>query len=256
MDKNNIILGCGHTGTTLISGILHINGYATNCVDNLYENTELVRINEKILKKNIDENEIKSFFKKINKKNKYWTLKDPRLSDTIEYLEKFIKVPVRYIYNFREPGSTVNHLIKEYNSENMSYNDKLEASEKDWYDKNYKILNFISKLNNDEYLIINYDDLLELKLNVLLNRFFGKKLKFGYIKPKKRRSKTIEVDKKLSELYLEINKKYHESIIYWFLNSETISAIKTYDKIYSNFYDIFFKIKRKINNCYYINSKI
>jgi len=253
MDKNNIILGCGHTGTTLISGILHLNGYKTDCVDNLYENPELVRINKEILQNNINKDRIKNFFKEINKKNKYWTLKDPRLSDTIDILYNYIDVPVRYIYNFREPGSTVNHLIKEYKNAEMSYKDKLKASENEWYSKNIKILNFLSKLEKNDYIIINYDDLIELKLNSIINRFIGKKLNYGFIKPKKRKSKSIKVNKKLIDLYTEINKKYEENLIFIIKNYTEITPINLIDKFYTNINDFTFKMKRRIKNCYFIN---
>lgn len=36
------VLGCGQTGTTMISGILHINGYRTSNINNLFENQDLV----------------------------------------------------------------------------------------------------------------------------------------------------------------------------------------------------------------------
>ena len=36
-----LILGCGHTGTTLVSGILHINGYGSFKISRLFENADL-----------------------------------------------------------------------------------------------------------------------------------------------------------------------------------------------------------------------
>ena len=82
-----LILGCGHTGTTLISGILHINGYGSSKVSRLFEDEVLNDLNERILVgADVGEREIEDFLATLEKKTQgRWCLKDldcPRQSSS------------------------------------------------------------------------------------------------------------------------------------------------------------------------------
>ncbi len=65
-----LVLGCGHTGTTLISGILHINGYGSFKVSRLFENTRLNDLNRRLLAgADVSEQEIQEFLAAVERQN-------------------------------------------------------------------------------------------------------------------------------------------------------------------------------------------
>src|SRR5689334_12903622 len=97
-----LVLGCGHTGTTLISGILHINGYGSFRVSRDFENTDLNRLNQKILDGvDVKDAEIREFLGAVERRSSgIWSLKDPRLSETISRFYSNIAEPVNIIVNY------------------------------------------------------------------------------------------------------------------------------------------------------------
>ncbi len=110
-----LVLGWGHTGTTLISGILHINGYGSFNVSQLFENTRLNSLNQRILDgAHVGETEIETFLAAVERRTKgRWSLKDPRLSETVGRFYAHIREPVGIIVNYRHPGPTVRSLYRE-----------------------------------------------------------------------------------------------------------------------------------------------
>src|SRR3569623_2028788 len=78
-----LVIGCGHTGTTLVSGILHINGYRSFEVSSLFESRALNRLNRAILSGEVpDDRPIQDFLTTLERRTGgRWSLKDPRFCE-------------------------------------------------------------------------------------------------------------------------------------------------------------------------------
>jgi hypothetical protein len=207
-----LVLGCGHTGTTLISGLLHINGYGSFKVSRLFENTDLNSINQRILSgAQVDEAEIRRFIAKVEKKTGgKWSLKDPRLSETVLHFYEYIPRPVKIIFNYRDPCPTVESLIKEreLHESHLSPVEMLQRAEAEWLVRNRAALGFLDNDNQSPLLITRYDDLVDRKLDDILCRFVGHALDLSFIDSRKRRSSGVPVSQELVDVYHELNRRF------------------------------------------------
>jgi hypothetical protein len=206
------VLGCGHTGTTLISGILHINGYGSFSVSQLFENTRLNDLNRRILDgTDVAETEIEDFLADVERRTHgRWSLKDPRLSETVGRFYHYIREPVGIIFNFRHPGATVRTLIKEretYES-NLSPEQRQRDSEDEWLRRNRAVLNFLDHENDSQLLMVRYDDLVDGALDASLCRFLGRAVDTSFADPAKRHSEPMAVRPELLDLYDELNRRF------------------------------------------------
>jgi hypothetical protein len=203
-----LILGCGHTGTTLISGILHINGYGSSKVSRLFEDEVLNDLNERILVgAEVGEREIEDFLATLEKKTQgRWCLKDPRLSETVEQFYRHLHEPVKVIFNFRHPGTTVRSLIKEREMHErwLTSEQMLKSSEDEWMTRNLAAMRFLERENRSPFLMVDYDDLVDRKIDATLCRFVGQPLDLSFITPSKRRSTPVPVRRELLDLYEEL----------------------------------------------------
>ena len=207
-----LILGCGHTGTTLISGILHINGYGSFKVSRLFENTRLNDLNQRILDGDeVNEVEIQGFLVAVERRTRgRWSLKDPRLSETVSHFYRHISDPVGVIFNYRDPATTVRSLIREreLHQSFLSPEEMLIDAEDEWLKRNRAILDFLDTENQSPVLIVRYDDLVEGALDEALCRFVGHPLDLSFIDPAKRHSKPVSVREELLDLYHDINLRF------------------------------------------------
>ena len=109
-----------------------------------------------------------------------WCLKDPRLSETAHHFYRHISAPLKVIFNYRHPGSTVRSLIRE-REEHESYltpEEMLASAEKEWLGRNRAALEFLDRENRSPLLITRYDDLVDRDLDETLCRFVGRSLDF------------------------------------------------------------------------------
>jgi hypothetical protein len=205
-------LGCGHTGTTLISGILHINGYGSFRVSRLFENLSLNDLNRRILNgDDVAEDEIRGFLRAVEMRSRgRWSLKDPRLSETISELYSRIAEPVKIIFNYRHPGPTVRSLIREreLHESYLTPQQMLESAQEEWLTRNRAALNFLDTHNHSPLLITNYDDLVDRRMDAIVCRFVGKPLDMSFIQPVKRRSSPVAVDPELLTVYEDLNRRF------------------------------------------------
>jgi hypothetical protein len=203
-----VVLGCGHTGTTLISGILHINGYGSFNVSRLFENTRLNDLNRRLLDgSEVDDAEIGDFIMEVERRTGgNWSLKDPRLSETISRFYPHIPQPAKIILNYRHPGTTVRSLIKEKELEGYAgLEAQVRSAEDEWLRRNRGALVFLDYENHSPTLILDYDDLVERRLDETVCRFVGRPLDMSFIEPKKRHSTPMPVRKELLDLYEELD---------------------------------------------------
>ena len=207
-----LILGCGHTGTTLISGILHINGFRSFNVSRLFENTRLNDLNRRILDgRGVDDSEIVAFIAEVERRtNGRWCLKDPRLCETAGRLYPHIPQPLKIIFNYRHPGSTVRSLIREREEhESHLTPEEMQASaEEEWLRLNRAALAFLDRENRSPLLISRYDDLVDHALDHVVCRFTGRSLDLSFIEPTKRRSVPVSVRQELLDLYEELDERF------------------------------------------------
>ena len=206
-----LVLGCGHTGTTLVSGILHINGFGSFSVSRLFENTRLNDLNQRILDgMNVPEAEIQDFLSKVESRTKgRWSLKDPRLSETVSRFYRHIQHPVKVILNYRHPGPTVRSLMKEKELEGFVEPEEIvRSAEDEWLIRNRAALEFLDTENRSPVCFIRYDDLVDRELDEMLCRFVGRPLDLSFIEPTKRRSAPIRVRQELLDLYAELNDRF------------------------------------------------
>ena len=209
-----LVLGCGHTGTTLISGILHINGYGSFNVSRLFENTRLNDLNRRLLDgAEVREEEIRNFLAEVEKRTGgCWSLKDPRLSETVSRFYPHIYEPVQIILNYRHPGSTVRSLMKEKEEEGYTIPEEIvRRSEDEWLRRNCAALRFLDEDNRSPVCIIHYDDLVDRRLDEVLCRFVGRPLDLSFIEPKKRRSSPMPVRQELLDLYDDLNQRFESN---------------------------------------------
>lgn len=215
-----LILGCGHTGTTLISGILHINGYGSFKVSRLFENIELNRLNERILSPiEVPDAETIEFISRVERRTRgRWCLKDPRLSETISTFYRFVPDPKRLIFNFRSPGAAVKSLIRdrEIYERHLTPEAMRESAEEEWLRRNRAVLEFLDTENQSPYLMVDYDDLVDRELDEILCRFVGRPLDMTFIDPTRRHSSPMLVGRELLDLYDDLKRRCaanHESVM-------------------------------------------
>ena len=110
-------IGCGHTGTTLVSGILHINGYGSFDEIRLFESTRLNEINERSISVGAPDTEtdIRAVPRGPGAAHPWaaGVSRYLRLSWIAGSFYLLVDGAVGVIFNFRDPGSTVRSLIKE-----------------------------------------------------------------------------------------------------------------------------------------------
>ncbi|MFC1497321.1 hypothetical protein ACFLS1_02460 [Verrucomicrobiota bacterium] len=219
-----IVLGCGHTGTTLISGIMHRSGFWGCDIEEHFESLPLTAINEGIKCGNINkEYEIRRFFQCLEKQScGVWTLKDPRNAETIFTLNDYINTPFSIILNFRHPANTIKHLMM-YDYDGL----KGEVEKKKFCEKQYmrlykNSLDFIAAHPEIPVLIVHYDDLVDRKLDHVISRFIGKEADFSLINPKRRRSEPVEVSPEVNGLYEEMLVLYRRNITDILLNTAAL----------------------------------
>lgn len=212
-----MVIGCGHTGTTLVSGILHSNGYGNPDITSLFENGRLNSLNQRILEGvDVGNDEISRFFEQVEVFSKgRWVLKDPRSSETIEKLLPFMPRVFRVIYNFRNAGSTIRHLYEERvrYEPGLSDDQRMASAEDQYLRQNRAAMRFLERHPDIEFLVLDYDDLVDRKLDSILNRFIGRRLDFGFLNPRKRRSMPLDVSNEVKEQEREIRKLYHRCIV-------------------------------------------
>ena len=217
--KRFVVLGCGHTGTTLISGILHRSGFWGCDVETHYEPVPLTLICEKILRADgiiSDElkNEIKNYFKTLEEQSGgVWTLKDPRLSNVIEILAPFIDQPFKIIFNYRHPANTVKHLLVYGDVGGVSRKENLDYCQSQYVSMNFNVLKFIDDHPDIPSLLVNYDDLVDRKLDHIICRFTGKMMDFSFINPKKRRALPEPIGGAAEACYAKLNARYQQNIL-------------------------------------------
>jgi hypothetical protein len=206
-----VVLGCGHTGTTLVAGILHINGYGSFKVSGLFENLELNDLNRHLLADGVDDEAVKDFVAKLERKTGgKWSLKDPRLSETLSAFYRHIRKPVKIIFNFRDPGTTVRSLMKEreMHEKHLTLEESRLSSEEEWLRRNRAALKFLDNDNHSPVLFTRYDDLVDRRLDDALSRFVGHPLDLTFIEPTRRRSSPVAVSAELLDLYAELNRRF------------------------------------------------
>lgn len=210
-----VVLGCGHTGTTLISGLLHINGYRSFKVSTLFENIELNDLNQRILDGNtVTDAAIMEFLSRLEKKTSgKWSLKDPRLSETAPRFYRLMTVPVKIIFNYREPGATVRSLIREreLHESYLSPDEMLKSAEDEWLRRNRAAVAFLRTMNRSPVLVTSYDEMLSGRDWDAFCRFIGHPLDMSFIEPAKRNSGALPVRRELHELHSELDILKHST---------------------------------------------
>ncbi len=234
-----IVLGCGHTGTTLISGILHLNGFGFKKVSTQFEPLRLNELTARAKKEGLTKEikkHIEKFFKSLDKKeNKNWAVKDPKLCYWIDEIDNVIPKPYKVIFNFRKPGSTVQHLADDrVEFEGMSRKKAREDAESHYLLKNKNVMDFLkkkSKSENKKLLYVNYDDLVDRYLVNIIDRFVRKKLNYGFIKPRKRKAKEINVSEEVQKIYARAMKNYMNNISQVVVNYETVKNTSVAERV-------------------------
>ena len=203
-----LVIGCGHTGTTLISGLLHINGYGSFSVSRLFENLQLNELNREILAGVPDASDrIPAFLAKVERRtNGRWSLNYPRLSQTATYFYPLVEQPVGVIFNFRDPRTTVRSLMKEREAHepHLTHREMLRDSEDEWLGRNRAALQFLSEHDPHEVLFVSYDALVDGSLDETLCRFVGRPLDTTFISPARRRSQPVSVRSELLDLHSDL----------------------------------------------------
>lgn len=221
MSNRYIILGCGHSGTTVVSGLLYYNGWDMLSIPSFtYEDYYLNRLNEKILYEPNEyfiEKNIKFYLDKLNKKTKgKWVLKDPLLSYLIDYYDMFIENSYRIVYIIRKPGKVIDHLCRELNMyiDSESVLDVRQLAINQYIKSNQSIINFLMEADQ-EYIVVKYENLLDFSDIDLLERFIEEPINCSFIDKKLNKSENIPVNKEVKDIYnrmLDIKSKNNEYI--------------------------------------------
>jgi hypothetical protein len=210
-----LVVGCGHTGTTLISGILHINGYGSFDVSPQFENRRLNRLNDRLLDgSSPDEREIVDFFADVERRTGgRWALKDPRLSETIERFFPRLPHPVGIVFNFRDPGSTVDTLYRERQMflRHMTHEEMVTDSEDEYLRRNRAVLRFMDEHGAVPVLMVNYDELVNGSMDEVVCRFVGRTLDTSFADVSLRRARPMPVRQELTDLYHELLGRYEKN---------------------------------------------
>ena len=262
-----VILGCGHTGSTLVSGIFKISGFKTiGFPTSTFESRYINEVCNWLYERRIGINEkytVKHMIAALEKEtNGQWCIKDPLLSFLMDTIYPYINNPIKIIFNIRNPNNTVTHLIEERKKwrPDLSFVQAKKSAEMEWLRKNKAVIDFLGA-NEIPFLIIDYDDLLEKKLTDLLDRFVGKPMNYEFINPKKRRAGPSIVSDEITKFYQKLQfemKRNHKFI------KENMSPIK---RNFSKYYKVefyFYILRRKlikwlpvrIYNKYYGNQPI
>lgn len=233
MTERFVILGCGHTGTTLIGGILYMSGYGGYKASKEFERLVLNRITAHLLENSSSADWLASatdFFQRLEHRTKgRWAIKDPKLCDLLDELYPLIPKPVKVVFNYRNPRHTVSHLMKHRTT--LSDQKALESAEEEWFRRNARVLQFLSDHPDVEHLIVNYDDLVDRKLVGVIDRFVGSRLNYSFISPTKRKSPPMEVSPQLIDLYQEISALYRHNLIELLLNTPAVREDSLLDRI-------------------------
>lgn len=214
-----VVVGCGHTGTTLLSGIMKSNGFGSlGELSKTCESKALNRLNELLYEREITPRlryAIDDFLEQLEAHTKgKWCLKDPLFSYTLPLIYPRIRHPVRLLFNFRHPGSTVEHLRRDRMKNGyLTSSEALRhlSSEKEWVAKTEAVLGFISAHPELEYLLVDYDDLVDGKIRQVLEAFVGSRLCFGFVNPSKRKSPKVEVSQHLLDIYSTLRNRIEEN---------------------------------------------
>jgi hypothetical protein len=207
-----LVLGCGHTGTTLVSGILHVNGYRSFKVSSLFESLALNALNRAILRGEVaDDRPIQAFLARLERRTGgRWALKDPRLCQTAGRFYRNIVAPTKIIFNFRDPGATVRSLRREREEHepHLSPAEMQAAAEDEYVTRTSGALAFLDAESRSPVLFIRYDDLLARRQDAALARFVGHPLDMSFVQPGKRVSTPIPVSDRVLELHAEVERRY------------------------------------------------
>lgn len=207
-----LVIGCGHTGTTLVSGILHINGYGSFNVSRLFENLSLNALNRGLLAGKITgDNEVRAFLAEVERRTGgRWSLKDPRLCETAPVFYRNLEHPVKIICNFRDPGATVRSLRREreIHEPHLSPEEMQRAAEEEYLTRTRAALRFLDDINRNPVLYVRYDDLIDRRSDDALSRFVGHPLDMTFIEPAKSRSTPIPVSDAVLGMHAEMERRY------------------------------------------------
>jgi hypothetical protein len=218
MTTRFVVVGCGHTGTTLLSGIMHISGFKSIGTDRLFESRPLVSLNKRLLD-GADQGvyaDFEAYFQTLEAKTGgRWCIKDPRLSLAMHDIYPLVPQPFKVLYNFRDPRNTVTHLIKprQKRDPQMSKEKAMAGAEGEWMERNLSVLRFLDEHPEIECLMVNYDDLVDGKLGPVVDRFVGQRLNYRIISPGRRKSPPIQVDDRLMTLYEQILTAYRANLV-------------------------------------------
>ncbi|MHC4618042.1 MAG: hypothetical protein ACYTEQ_09850 [Planctomycetota bacterium] len=222
-----------------MSGIFHISGFRSLRENHHFESWPLVELNRRLLSSPDQAvyKDFEQFFQRLDKRNDgKWCIKDPVLSLTIHDLYPLVPKPVKILLNFRHPGNTIAHLMRprEKLFPKMMGVEVQRDAEKEWCERNTSALDFLELHPDISYMMINYDDLVDRKLDGALNRFVGQRLNYEFIRPRKRRSPRIAVSDEVLELYEDLLELYRVNLSQIGLN-ETQPArprlIRTFDRL-------------------------
>jgi len=213
-----IVLGCGHSGTTLLSGLLYFNGYKMLSPPTYnFECYFLNRLNEKILNEKNDyfkRKNIQYYIDKLEENTQgKWLMKDPLLNYLIKDYDSVIQKDYKVLFIYREPGKVINHLFNELKGYMIELADEdiMKMAKKQWINSNESVLSFL-RATKREVLLINYQDLLNYENIHYLEYFLGHKLYMNFVNKKLNRSQNIEIESEFLELYNKLEKMKKESL--------------------------------------------
>ncbi len=205
-----VILGCGHTGTTLISGLLHLNGFWGCRVNAHFEPIDIKPYfdpwfsREEGSFQDEGRERLRLFFERLDQQSHgHWTVKYPRLSDVPGILPDCCLQPYSVIFNFRHPANTISHLLS-YREKELSAADNLAWCEGVYCRRNRRVLDFLRRHEGIPRLMVHYDDLVERRMDNTVARFVGRRLDFSLIDPRRRRAQPIPVSDDVMSLYEEM----------------------------------------------------
>jgi hypothetical protein len=162
----------------------------------------------------VDDAEIRAFVMEVERRTDgRWSLKDPRLSEAAGRFYPHIPQPLKVIFNYRHPGTTVRSLIREReeHESHLTPEEMLASAEEEWLARNRAALAFLDEENASPVLITRYDDLVDRKLDETLCRFTGRSLDLSFIQPMKRHSAPVQVRQELLDLYEELNARFEDN---------------------------------------------
>ena len=206
-----LVLGCGYSGSTLISGLLNLNGFRTPKSTRDFESRELNQLCRQLLNGVVlREADIRAFFCELDRRTRgRWSLKSPQLAETIGRIYPSVGNPVKLIYNVRAPGPTIAHLLRSRRTywPDAADTDRLSSAEDEWRRRNRCVIRFLDTVCNSPCLVTDYDEIVEGRMDSLLCRYVEKSLDLSFIEPRKRRSNVMPVSTDLEVLYADITRR-------------------------------------------------